>query len=61
MRERSESLLRERLQAAAVLEEVTKRLEEMAGYLTESSTPAAVTLTTLRSLTTTPSCPRYES
>jgi diguanylate cyclase len=34
--ERSESLARERLQAAAVLSEVTKRLEEMSGYLTES-------------------------
>jgi len=32
-----ESLARERLQAAAVLSEVTKRLEEMAGYLTESN------------------------
>jgi diguanylate cyclase len=37
IRERSESLARERLQAAAVLSEVTKRLEEMASYLTESS------------------------
>jgi diguanylate cyclase len=35
--ERGESLARERLQAAAVLSEVTKRLEEMAGYLTESN------------------------
>ena len=34
---RSESLARERLQAATVLSEVTKRLEEMAAYLTESS------------------------
>jgi diguanylate cyclase len=34
----SESLARERLQAAAVLSEVTKRLEEMAAYLTEAST-----------------------
>ncbi|HEV7614389.1 MAG TPA: GGDEF domain-containing protein [Steroidobacteraceae bacterium] len=34
--ERGESLMRERLQAAAVLSEVTKRLEEMSGYLTES-------------------------
>jgi diguanylate cyclase len=33
----SESLGRERLQAAAVLSEVTKRLEEMAAYLTEAS------------------------
>jgi diguanylate cyclase len=31
-----ESLARERLQAAAVLGEVTRRLEEMAGYLSES-------------------------
>jgi diguanylate cyclase len=35
--ERGESLARERLQAAAVLSEVTKRLEEMANYLTESN------------------------
>jgi diguanylate cyclase len=35
--ERGESLARERLQAAAVLSEVTKRLEEMASYLTESN------------------------
>jgi diguanylate cyclase len=35
--ERGESLARERLQAAAVLSEVTKRLEEMAVYLTESN------------------------
>jgi diguanylate cyclase len=35
--ERSASLARERLQAAAVLSEVTKRLEEMAAYLTESN------------------------
>jgi diguanylate cyclase len=34
---RSESLLRERLQAAAVLSEVTKRLEEMAAFLTEAN------------------------
>jgi diguanylate cyclase len=33
----SESLARERLQAAAVLSEVTKRLEEMAAYLTEAN------------------------
>jgi diguanylate cyclase len=33
----SEALARERLQAAAVLSEVTKRLEEMAAYLTEAS------------------------
>ena len=33
----SESLMRERLQAAAVLSEVTKRLEEMAAYLTEAN------------------------
>jgi diguanylate cyclase len=37
IRDRGESLTRERLQAAAVLSEVTKRLEEMAGYLTESN------------------------
>ncbi len=37
IRERGESQARERLQAAAVLSEVTKRLEEMAGYLTESN------------------------
>ena len=35
--ERSDLLARERLQAAAVLSEVTKRLEEMAAYLTEST------------------------
>src|SRR3984957_18124918 len=35
--EHGESLARERLQAAAVLSEVTKRLEEMADYLTESN------------------------
>jgi diguanylate cyclase len=35
--ERGESLAREQLQAAAILSEVTKRLEEMAGYLTESN------------------------
>ena len=34
--ERSESMARERLQAAAVLSQVTTRLEEMAHYLTES-------------------------
>lgn len=34
---RGESFARERLQAAAVLSEVTKRLEEMAAYLTEAS------------------------
>lgn len=32
----SDAVARERLQAAAVLGEVTRRLEEMAGYLTES-------------------------
>jgi diguanylate cyclase len=37
IRDRGESLARERLQAAAILSEVTKRLEEMAGYLTESN------------------------
>ncbi len=35
--ERGESLARERLQAAAVLSEVTQRLEEMSGYLAESN------------------------
>ena len=35
--ERGESLARERLQAAAVLSEVTQRLEEMSGYLVESN------------------------
>jgi diguanylate cyclase len=37
IRERGENLARERLQAAAILAEVTKRLEEVAGYLAESS------------------------
>jgi diguanylate cyclase len=37
IQERGEALARERQQAAAVLSEVTTRLEEMAGYLTESS------------------------
>jgi diguanylate cyclase len=35
--ERGESLARERLQAAAVLAEVTRRLEEMSSYLVESN------------------------
>jgi diguanylate cyclase len=35
--ERGEALTRERLRAAAVLSEVTVRLEEMAGFLTESN------------------------
>ena len=35
--ERGEMLVRERLQAAALLSEVTQRLEEMAAYLTESN------------------------
>ena len=35
-----EALARERLQAAAVLADVTKRLEEMAGFLTESGDEA---------------------
>jgi diguanylate cyclase len=35
--ERGEALSRERLRAAAVLSEVTLRLEEMAGFLTESN------------------------
>jgi diguanylate cyclase len=34
---RGESIARERLQAASVLSQVTQRLEEMAGYLTESN------------------------
>jgi diguanylate cyclase len=33
----SDSVARERLQAAAILSEVTRRLDEMAGYLTESN------------------------
>jgi diguanylate cyclase len=37
IRAHSDSVARERLQAAALLAEVTKRLEEMASYLTESS------------------------
>lgn len=37
IRERGESLARERLQAAAVLSTVTTRLEEMANYLAESN------------------------
>ena len=37
LRTHAETLVRERLQAAAVLSDVTKRLEEMAGYLTESN------------------------
>jgi diguanylate cyclase len=37
IRDRGEALARERLEAAAVLSEVTKRLEEMAAYLTESN------------------------
>ena len=36
IRTHGETLTRERLQAAAVLSDVTSRLEEMAGYLTES-------------------------
>lgn len=35
-----ETLARERLQAAAVLEDLTRRLEDMAGYLTESGDEA---------------------
>jgi diguanylate cyclase len=35
--ERAEQLARERLQTAAILAEVTKRLEEMAGFLTDSN------------------------
>jgi diguanylate cyclase len=37
IQEHSEHLARERQQAATILSEVTKRLEEMAGYLTESN------------------------
>jgi diguanylate cyclase len=37
IRDRAASLAGERLRAAAVLSEVTRRLEEMAGYLTESN------------------------
>ncbi len=37
VRDRSDALLRERLQTAGILEEVTKRLEEMAGYLSDSN------------------------
>ena len=40
--ERGEMLLRERLQAAALLSEVTLRLEEMAGYLTESNSASRI-------------------
>jgi diguanylate cyclase len=36
--EHNEQLARERLQTAALLSQVTRRLEEMGGYLTESST-----------------------
>ena len=36
IRAHGETLVRERLQAATVLSDVTKRLEEVAGYLTES-------------------------
>ncbi len=36
IRAHGDTLARERLQAASVLSDVTKRLEEMAGYLTES-------------------------
>jgi diguanylate cyclase len=37
VRDRSDALLRERLQTAAILEEVTKRLEEMASYLSDAN------------------------
>jgi diguanylate cyclase len=40
IRVHGEALARERLQAAAILADVTKRLEEMAGYLTESGDEA---------------------
>jgi diguanylate cyclase len=45
-----ESLARERLQAAAVLSEVTKRLEEMAAYLTEASSVSRTRYDDTRSL-----------
>jgi diguanylate cyclase len=48
--ERGESLARERLQAAAVLSEVTARLEEMAGYLSESSSASRSHFDDTRSL-----------
>ncbi len=47
---RSETLARERLQAAAVLSEVTKRLEEMAAYLTEASSATRTRYDDTRSL-----------
>jgi diguanylate cyclase len=37
VRDRSEQLQRERVQAAGILSEVTKRLDEMAGYLSDSN------------------------
>jgi diguanylate cyclase len=48
--ERGESLTRQRLQAATVLSEVTKRLEEMAGYLTESNSASRSHFDDTRSL-----------
>jgi diguanylate cyclase len=48
--ERGESLARERLQAAAVLSEVTTRLEEMAGYLSESNSASRSHFDDTRSL-----------
>jgi diguanylate cyclase len=48
--ERGESLARERLQAAAVLSDVTARLEEMAGYLTESNSASRSHFDDTRSL-----------
>jgi len=48
--ERSESLARERLQAAAVLSEVTQRLEEMSSYLTESNSASRSHFDDTRSL-----------
>jgi len=48
--ERGESLARERLQAAAVLSEVTQRLEEMASFLTESNSASRSHFDDTRSL-----------
>ena len=40
IQERAESFAREQLKSAAVLSQVTERLEEMAGYLTETGDAA---------------------
>jgi len=48
--ERGESMARERLQAAAVLSDVTQRLEEMSHYLTESSSASRSQFDDSRSL-----------